>query len=387
MIELDHIGIAVEDAEQVELLFNNLLSSSVYKTEEIASQGIRTHFISAGKAKLELLESLSPDSAVAKFIAKRKEGIHHMAFEVSNIQATWRRMQGLGYTPLSEPQLGANNKLIFFLHPKETHGMLIEFCQKQKVDLAPQYVPFKDGQLAYYELGVAHEQTVVVLHGAAGCTQMETELLARRLSAHYRVLALDFAGHGQSSPFTETPFSPGLFIENVRALFEHKNISQAHVFGFSLGGFIALAFAHRHPELVQRLAVHATNLIWDQQLVDTMLTRLDHENIKARSKELVAYLSNMHGSENWVTLFEKMKTYTIELRGYFQEFKGVEKTPIPTLVSAVDKDDLFTVHSPVFLYDNLPNSTLAIIPGQRHALQNVDLDQLTPLVVRHFSRK
>ena len=145
MIELDHIGIAVEDAGEVQQLFKDLLSTEVYKTEDVGSQGVRTHFIHAGSAKLELLESLSPDSAVARFIAKRKEGIHHMAFEVSNIKATWQRVKRLGYTPLNEPTPGADNKQIFFLHPKETHGMLIEFCQKQKVPLQAQKPHFKMG--------------------------------------------------------------------------------------------------------------------------------------------------------------------------------------------------------------------------------------------------
>jgi len=387
MIELDHVGIAVEDAGKVQQLFKDLLSTEVYKTEDVGSQGVRTHFIHAGSAKLELLESLSPDSAVAKFIAKRKEGIHHMAFEVSNIKATWQRVKRLGYTPLNEPTPGADNKQIFFLHPKETHGMLIEFCQKQKLPLQSQKAPFKDGHLAYYELGDKDAYPVVVLHGAAGCTQMETELLARRLGTQFRVIALDFAGHGQSDAFESLTFTPDLFVDNVDALFKHLGLSKAHVFGFSLGGFIALAFAHKHPEKVHHLAVHATNLIWDQKLVDLMLTRLDHEQIKERSVELVAYLSEMHGEDNWVLLFERMKDYTLALRGYLNEYAGVEKVPHQTLVSAVDKDDLFTVHSPVFLYDNLPYSSLFILPGQRHALQNVDLDQLTPMIIRHLSRK
>ena len=386
MIEVDHIGIAVEDAEAVTRLFNDLLSQTPYKTEDVASQGVRTHFIAAGSTKLELLESLSPDSPVAKYLQKHKEGVHHLAFEVSNLQATWRRVKRLGYTPLGEPQPGADKKSIFFLHPKETHGILIEFCQQEREALTPQWIPIKNEKLAYYELGTDHEEKVVVLHGAAGCTQMETELLARRLSATYHVIALDFASHGQSTAFKEIPYSPSLFVDNVYALFTHLDIQKAHLFGFSLGGFIALAFAKKYPELINKLAVHATNLIWDEQLVTTMLKRLDHEGIKAKSKELVKYLSAMHGEDHWVSLFERMKEYTIELRNFFAEYADVHQVPMHTLVTAVDKDDLFTVHSPVYLYDRLPHGTLAIIPGQRHALQNADLDQLVPLILRHFVR-
>ena len=385
MIEVDHIGIAVHEAAPVSRLLKELLSREVYKTEEVASQGVRTHFIDAGSTKLELLESISPDSPIAKYLERRKEGIHHLAFEVSNIQTTWQRVQRLGYTPLREPQPGADNKSIFFLHPKETHGVLIEFCQRIREPLTPQWFPFKNGRLAYYELGSQYDETVVVLHGAAGCTQMETELVARRLSNTYHVVALDFASHGQSDPFEDIIYTPGLFIDNVAALFDHLNLKQASVFGFSLGGFIALAFAHAYPGRVKKLAVHATNLIWDEELVSTMLSRLDHETIRQKSQELVNYLSAMHGGDHWASLFERMKDYTIQLRNYLTEYAAVHQVPMHTLVTAVDKDDLFTVQSPVYLYERLPNGTLAIIPGQRHALQNVDLDQLVPLILRHFA--
>ena len=384
MIEVDHIGIAVQEAAPVNKLLQDLLGTDVYKTEDVASQGVRTHFIDVGSTKLELLESISSDSPIAKYLERRKEGIHHLAFEVSNIQATWQRVKRLGYTPLSEPQPGADNKVIFFLHPRETHGILIEFCQQKREALTTQWFSFKGERLAYYELGSDHEETVVVLHGAAGCTQMETELLARRLSNTYHVVALDFASHGQSDPYEDITYTPGLFIDNVAALFEHLDLKKTRLFGFSLGGFIALAFAYQNPHLVEKLAVHATNLIWDEELVTTMLNRLDHQAIRQKSQELVNYLSAMHGGDHWASLFERMKDYTIQLRDYFTEYADVHQAPMPTLVTAVDKDDLFTVHSPVYLYDRLPKGTLAIIPGQRHALQNVDLDQLVPLILRHF---
>ena len=387
MIKLDHIGIAVEQAEAVKTLFRQLLSKDTYKTEDIVSQGVRTHFIDAGTAKLELLESISPDSPVAKFIAKRKEGIHHIAFEVLNIQSTWKRLKRQGFTPLSAPQPGADQKLIFFLHPKETHGMLIEFCQKQRQPLQERYIPFEKGTLAYYELGEEHESSIVVLHGAAGSTHMETEPLIQRLSKKFRVLALDFAGHGKSDAYPHIPFSPDLFIDNVDALFRHLNLAKTHMFGFSLGGFIALAFTHRYPEKVKHLAVHATNLYWNQELIQKMHNRLDHEALKERSQEIAQYLADMHGEDKWVALFEGMKSYTTTQMDYLDTYPGIDKVPHQTLVSAVDKDDLFSVQSPLYLHEHLPNSTLAILPGQRHALQNVDLDQLTPMITRHFTRK
>ena len=367
-------------------MFAQLIGQTPYHSEEITSQGVRTHFIDAGSAKLELLESLSPDSPVARFLEKRKEGVHHLAFEVSNIKATWKQVERLGYTPLGNgPQPGAGGKLIFFVHPRDTHGILIEFCQAQRQPLLPERIAFQDGELAFFSLGNPDAPPLVILHGAAGCTAMETEPLAQRLSKHFRVYALDFAGHGQSDPFSDTPFHPDLFIGSVKALFDHLDLHQANLFGFSLGGFIALSFASQFPGRVGKLALHATNLIWDEALVDTMLLRLDHEGIRRKSAELVRFLETMHGADNWISLFERMKDYTREIPGFVNHYTSIISMTIPTLVSAVDNDDLFDVQSPVFLYDKLQNSRLAIIPGHRHALQNIDLDLFVPLLLRHFS--
>ncbi len=130
MIRLEHIGIAVRDAAAVASLYEQLLGHGPYKAETVEREGVRTHFIQAGTAKLELLEALGPDSPVAKYLERRGEGLHHLAFEVDDIHAEMQRLRDLGFTPLSdEPRPGADGKLIFFLHPKQTHGVLVEFCQ------------------------------------------------------------------------------------------------------------------------------------------------------------------------------------------------------------------------------------------------------------------
>ena len=131
---LEHIGVAVENAEAVAALYEKLLGGRLYgrpyKQETIAHEGVRTHFIQAGAAKLELLEALGPESPVQRFLAKRGEGLHHLAFEVADVQAEMERLRKLGFQPLSDaPRPGADGKLIFFLHPKDTHGVLVEFCQ------------------------------------------------------------------------------------------------------------------------------------------------------------------------------------------------------------------------------------------------------------------
>lgn len=248
-IKLDHVGIAVQDVRSVVTLFSDLLREKPYKVEKVASQGVKTHFIASGDAKLELLESLSPDSPIARYLVKRGEGIHHLAFEVPNINATFSLLKQQGYEPLSDkPVPGADNKLIFFLHPKQTHGMLIEFCQHQRNPLQATKLPFENGELAVFEIGDPSNPPLVMLHGAAGCTQMEAEPLVRRLSTSYHVYALDFAAHGQSDEFSNFSFTPELFIENVRTVFDYYNLEKAHLFGFSLGGFIGLSFAAHYPE-------------------------------------------------------------------------------------------------------------------------------------------
>jgi methylmalonyl-CoA/ethylmalonyl-CoA epimerase len=130
MLKIEHLGIAVKSIETSNLLFEKLLGAPQYKTEEVASEGVLTSFFKIGDSKIELLEAIREDSPIAKFIEKRGEGIHHIAFEVADIHAEMQRMQSEGFTLLNaEPKRGADNKLVCFLHPKNTNGVLIELCQ------------------------------------------------------------------------------------------------------------------------------------------------------------------------------------------------------------------------------------------------------------------
>ncbi|NUN99198.1 MAG: methylmalonyl-CoA epimerase [Saprospiraceae bacterium] len=130
MIRLEHIGIAVKDIASGNALFAKLLGEEHYKMEEVASEGVNTSFFRIGESKVELLEATNPDSPIAKFIEKRGEGIHHIAFEVADIYAEMARLQAEGFTLLNaEPKRGADNKLVCFLHPKSANGVLVELCQ------------------------------------------------------------------------------------------------------------------------------------------------------------------------------------------------------------------------------------------------------------------
>ena len=131
MTRLEHIGIAVKDLEAGNQLYQQLLGTAPYKLEAVASEGVLTSFFKAGQSKIELLEATSDDSPVAKFIEKRGEGIHHIAFEVADIRAEMKRLAAAGFQLLSnEPKPGAGNKLVCFVHPKSANGVLVELCQE-----------------------------------------------------------------------------------------------------------------------------------------------------------------------------------------------------------------------------------------------------------------
>jgi len=133
MMKIEHIGIAVKELNNSIPLFEQLLNSPCYKTEDVVSEGVKTAFFQAGDAKIELLEATNDSSPISKFIVKKGEGMHHIAFEVENIAAEMKRLTALGFELLNEqPKNGADNKLVCFLHPKTTNGVLIEICQEKK---------------------------------------------------------------------------------------------------------------------------------------------------------------------------------------------------------------------------------------------------------------
>ncbi len=130
MLRIEHIGIAVRDLEKSNRLFEALLGVGPYKEETVESEKVKTSFFQTGQTKLELLESLTDDGPIARYLEKRGEGMHHIAFEVTDIEEEMRRLSALGLRLLNEkPKRGADNKLVCFLHPKDTNGVLVELCQ------------------------------------------------------------------------------------------------------------------------------------------------------------------------------------------------------------------------------------------------------------------
>ena len=131
MRKIEHIGIAVKSLKESNLLFEKLFGQPPYKEEEVISEGVKTSFFMNGPNKIELLEATNSESPIAKFLEKKGEGIHHIAFDVENIVSEIARLQKEGFVVLNEtPKKGADNKLVAFLHPKGTNGVLVELCQE-----------------------------------------------------------------------------------------------------------------------------------------------------------------------------------------------------------------------------------------------------------------
>lgn len=130
MTKIEHIGIAVKNIDQSNTLFKKLFGEAHYKTEAVESEGVKTSFFKCGPNKIELLQATNPDSPIAKYIEKKGEGIHHIAFAVDDIEKEINRLKNEGFTLIHNlPKAGADNKKIAFLHPKSTNGVLIELCQ------------------------------------------------------------------------------------------------------------------------------------------------------------------------------------------------------------------------------------------------------------------
>ncbi|MBL4752296.1 MAG: methylmalonyl-CoA epimerase [Flavobacteriales bacterium] len=133
MLKIEHIGIAVKNLEEANSKYEKLLGRAPYKTESVESEGVNTSFFQLGESKLELLEASSENSPIQKYLDKRGEGMHHIAFEVEDIHSEIDRLVGEGFELIGTgPKDGADNKLVCFFHPKSTHGLLIELCQEKR---------------------------------------------------------------------------------------------------------------------------------------------------------------------------------------------------------------------------------------------------------------
>ena len=386
---LEHLGIAVTDASEAAELFEKLLGTKPYKVETVEHEGVRTYFIGDGgepdaAPKLELLEALHPESPVAAFLEKRGPGLHHIAFEVDDIEAEMARLAALGFRLIAdEPKAGADGKRIAFLHPKSTGGVLLELCQSVEVEPTQLAIPFKSGNLAAFVSGPEDAPPLVVLHAALGSSELEMRRLTRLWEKDFRVYALDFMAHGASESFDGHALSVEAFADNVLALLDTTGVEKAHMFGFSLGGGVALLAAHKHPERFDHLAIHAHNVQWIQteaeRMVGAMRSALDDPGSFWAQR-----LAQTHGENHWQDLVRRMITFTEPLPDHHFDQDDLASIAHPTLVSTGDRDRFSPLRHALNLYSTVPNGRLAVLPGVDHPIQTVEPESFARMVSDHL---
>ena len=382
---LDHLGIAAGDAAAD--LFRRLVGAAPYKTEVVDTQGVRTVFFGdggrAGAApKIELLEATRPDSPIAKFLDRRGPGLHHVAFEVRDLGREMARVRALGIRLLSEaPQPGADGKQIVFLHPKDTAGVLVELCASVRAPRTTLHVPARDGALAVHASGPADAPPLLVLHGALGSTSLETDRLVAQWERSFRVYALDFSGHGASTAAVAQP-SWATYAADVSTVLHHLDLRDARVFGFSMGGGVALAAAAAHPDRIARVAAHATHVQWTPALVDRMVTPM-RDALDAPTGRWARRLSATHGA-GWRRLVGELVAFTRGLPDDWISDEVLGSIRQPALVSAGDADRYFEVDHAVHLARTIPTARLWIEPGLDHPIQGVDVPSFSARIHAHL---
>lgn len=187
MIKLEHVGIAIDDAKSALAIIKSILGEAPYKSETVPAEGVRTHFIRSGGAKLELLEPLNSESPIAKFIRKRGQGLHHLAFEVDDIHTTRDRLLEAGFSILGDaPRAGADGKNVFFVHPRDTGGVLFEFCGQDRSVFEYSSVEARHNGPPVHRAGRPGNPPVLVVDSGV----VDVELLARRLEQSAYVLVV-----------------------------------------------------------------------------------------------------------------------------------------------------------------------------------------------------
>ena len=253
MLKLEHLGIAVRDGSAVSTTFKRLFGVVPYKTESVIREGVETLFIDAGGPKLELLESIDGNSAIAKYLDKRGEGLHHVAVDVDDIDDQYDRVRHEGFTVLSDsPMDGADGKRVFFVHPRDCHGILVEFCQHARTTWRPAEIEMPHGIVAAYSAGSTDAAPVLLLHDQDTSATEDFGRLLPTLERTLHVISFDAPGHGGSRGW-----DPGTSIlraadKHARAILNWYQIDKpAVIVGRGLAAEAVVQVAKSYPEIVQ----------------------------------------------------------------------------------------------------------------------------------------
>jgi methylmalonyl-CoA epimerase len=370
MPHLEHVGIAVKEATAVEELLYDLLGLRSYRSEEVSAQNVRATFVSAGTTKLELLESTAPGSTLAKYLDRHGEGLHHLAFEVEDIFETFHRMQELGLDPVDEsPRRGADGRQVFFLHPRQTCGILIELCQDTSPPLEPEFVTYRGDSLATYRSGRRNHPPIVILHGALGATELETRGLFEELAKDHFVVAIDFPGHGASDDIGDLSLDLEGLTNVVTTVMDAEDLERASIFGFSFGGNVALTMARKLPLRVQRLVCHGANPFWRTSQTPELF---DPKIIEEKHPAWAQRLDLVHGTQQWKRTAARFLRAVEGSTGTLLTEELIRAVERPVLVTAGDRDSLTPLTDSMRLFELLPDSQLAVLPDTAHPFQHVD---------------
>ena len=336
MLRLEHIGIAVHEPEAVASMFQTILGVRPYKQETVSREHVRTHFIPTDSVKLELLEAVSPDSPVARFLEKRGEGLHHLSFEVADIHATMKHVVTRGFKPLSdEPRKGADGKLIFFLHPRQTHGVLIEICQSVPCPPEPIGVPFEDVFVSVLSYGDSSNPPLIVLLDTEMPIIDDWEQLFRNLEPHYSVLSIPL--NLQDNSYQQEWATIDRITEITCAVLDFFVIEKTNLFGISRSCIAALRLANTHPDRIQKLVLFPVQGNSDVFTAHSKLSKVDLVQIEPS-----------------------------------------------TLICTVDRNDMIDIEAITSLHKMLPNSSLAVLPTSERFRTQIDLDVLSRIIRQHL---
>lgn len=218
-------------------------------------------------------------------------------------------------------------------------------------------------------------QAILLLHGAVGAADQLSKLEAE-LAASFSVYSLNFSGHG-GSPFDDQPFSIKLFAEEVLDFLDKKEIESIHIFGYSMGGYVAMYLAKYHPQKIKKIITLATKFKWDEAIAANEIKMLNAEKIEEKLPAFASTLQKRHAPNNWKTVLEKTAAMLLEM-GKDNPLKKADYLNIQhsTLLMLGDRDKMVTLDETLEVYKNMPNAQLAVLPNTAHPIEMVNTDKL-----------